>query len=249
MADSAAIALQVAVLAYLVLGEGLLGKYLYETLQYRAPKDTGARIRFYRTIVLLEWGLVGLVALALRLERMPLAVLGLRPADPGPFSVVLPAAVGGVVGGMLLNVALARLLPARRSQLLRQMDSFQGLVPATGRERLWYAASAVTAGICEEVLFRGFLLYFLPVLVPALPSGVIIGLSAIIFGVAHLYQGWKGVLQTGLLGLALALLYRYTGSLYGPMLLHAAMDLNLLLLTWAVSNDANRMTKRNGASY
>lgn len=234
MADSIAIALQVAVFAYLVLGDGLLGKYLYDQMQYRLPKDPGARVGFYRAIVALEWGLVGLVALALWLERTPLTVIGLRPAAPGLASAVLPAAVGGIVGGGLLNVALVRFVPARRAQLQRQMDSFQGLVPASGWERLWYAASAITAGICEEVLFRGFLLCFLPVLVPALPGWATIGLAAVIFGVAHMYQGWKGVLQTGLLGLALALLYRYTGTLYGVMILHAAMDLNLLLLTWAV---------------
>jgi len=52
-----------------------------------------------------------------------------------------------------------------------------------------------------------------------------VAVSSIVFGMAHLYQGLKGVLGTGLFGLAMALLYAWSGSLLLPIILHALLDL------------------------
>ncbi len=46
------------------------------------------------------------------------------------------------------------------------------------------------------------------------------------FGLGHLYQGAAGVVKTGVSGLLAGLLYLLTGSLWIPMLLHAAVDLH-----------------------
>jgi len=54
--------------------------------------------------------------------------------------------------------------------------------------------------------------------------------SAAIFGAAHFYQGWRGVLLTSLLGFGLARLYLSTGTLLLPILAHALIDLRFLLL-------------------
>jgi membrane protease YdiL (CAAX protease family) len=54
--------------------------------------------------------------------------------------------------------------------------------------------------------------------------------TAIVFGWAHLYQGLTGVLATGALGGLLAILYAATGSLLLPVLLHALLDLRVLLM-------------------
>jgi uncharacterized protein len=233
--DSLAIALQFAVLAYLVLGEGPLGKYLYQDLIYRAPSDPGARTRFYRWILGIEWGLSALLVLAFALEGSPLPLLGLRPASAGEATMAMVyAVVGGLAVGVVLNVSLVRFVPSMREKVLRRMEGFNALLPVTGREKLWYAALAITAGICEEFLFRGFVLYIIPVLVPAMPAWGALALSAVIFGLAHSYQGWKGVLQTGLVGLVFGMMYRYTGSLYAVMAFHALIDLMQLAVLWAL---------------
>jgi membrane protease YdiL (CAAX protease family) len=55
-------------------------------------------------------------------------------------------------------------------------------------------------------------------------------ISAAIFGFCHLYQGWRYVLATGLLGACLASLYLLTGSLLAPIIVHAALDLRLIFI-------------------
>ena len=83
---------------------------------------------------------------------------------------------------------------------------------------------SVTAGVCEEVVFRGFLTAYLMSWLGVPFWGAAL-LSSLGFGLAHMYQGPLGILKTGFVGYALALLYGLTGSLWAPILAHALMDL------------------------
>jgi hypothetical protein len=47
-------------------------------------------------------------------------------------------------------------------------------------------------------------------------------------GFSHIYQGWKGVLRTGLVGALLAYLYFFTGSLILPMVCHILIDARIV---------------------
>ncbi|HEX2729856.1 MAG TPA: CPBP family intramembrane glutamic endopeptidase [Rubrobacteraceae bacterium] len=97
------------------------------------------------------------------------------------------------------------------------MKPFPTLLPSTREERWVFAALSVTAGICEEILFRGFLLFYLQDFFLGLPLAAAVTVSSIVFGMAHLYQGGKGVLGTGVFVLGMALLYVWSGSLLLPM--------------------------------
>jgi membrane protease YdiL (CAAX protease family) len=67
-------------------------------------------------------------------------------------------------------------------------------------------------------------------LLPAVPLWVLaLGIAAV-FGAAHLYQGLAGVAATTTLGAVLGLLVITTGSLLPAMVLHALIDLRILLL-------------------
>jgi membrane protease YdiL (CAAX protease family) len=93
-----------------------------------------------------------------------------------------------------------------------------------------FAAVAVTAGVAEEVVFRGFLVVYLTEVVPQTSLGVAMVVSSVLFGLAHTYQGAIGVLLTGLAGYWLAGLFVVTGSLLLPIVVHALIDLRLLLV-------------------
>jgi membrane protease YdiL (CAAX protease family) len=79
----------------------------------------------------------------------------------------------------------------------------------------------VTAGICEEWLFRGYLLALLE---PTTGTAAAVGISAALFGLAHAYQGVGGILKTGVVGLVMGGLAWATGSIWAPILIHAAAD-------------------------
>ena len=49
--------------------------------------------------------------------------------------------------------------------------------------------------------------------------------SSIIFGLGHAYQGKVGILKTGAVGLVMALLVVFSGSLWIAILVHAVVDI------------------------
>jgi membrane protease YdiL (CAAX protease family) len=104
------------------------------------------------------------------------------------------------------------------------------MLPRTSRERWGFAALAVTAGLTEELIWRGFGLGALHIVLPQAHSTWLIALAALAFGWAQLYQGYTGMLATGVLGALLAVLYIGTGSLLLPMLVHVLIDLRALLI-------------------
>ncbi|HYG57229.1 MAG TPA: CPBP family intramembrane glutamic endopeptidase [Symbiobacteriaceae bacterium] len=235
--QSLAIAIQTAVVAYLVLGAPVLGKYLYERLKLTRKSDPRARFRFYRGAFLMEWLQVGLVGVSILLEPQPLERLGLKQVAGLSPSATL------ALGGILLAVLVAMWLVARyvaplRVHYERRLARLEDLIPATPGERVQFGALAITAGICEEFLFRGFLLFYVTQLVPGMPAAGLILTSAAVFGMAHAYQGWSGVLATGAMGGVMAFLYLQWGSLYPLMMLHAFSDLQALAASWGVQEAA-----------
>jgi uncharacterized protein len=106
---------------------------------------------------------------------------------------------------------------------------------------------SVTAGICEEVAFRGFLPWSILQIVQFFGGqwpfweGLVI--STVIFGFAHVYQGWKGVLQTGLIGAIMAGLYVWTRSLILPIILHMLIDSRDVFLAPGVLSLAQTIEK------
>lgn len=55
-------------------------------------------------------------------------------------------------------------------------------------------------------------------------------ISCAIFGAAHLYQGAAGVISTAILGLIFSAIFLTAGTLVMPMILHALIDLRILLI-------------------
>jgi membrane protease YdiL (CAAX protease family) len=104
------------------------------------------------------------------------------------------------------------------------------LLPRTAGERRLFTVVGVTAGVCEEWLYRGFFLAVVAALAGGLPTGVLVLVAAVAFGLAHAYQGPAGIVTTGVLGGVMAAVYLQTGSLLLPVLLHAIIDLRFLLV-------------------
>jgi hypothetical protein len=98
-----------------------------------------------------------------------------------------------------------------------------GMLPRTRREMAAFAGVSLTAGFAEEYLLRGFCLG-----VVALWTGsmwLAAGVTTLSFGLAHLYQGWRGAVRAAVLGAALAIPVVATGMLAASMIAHAATDL------------------------
>ncbi|GAA2728980.1 CPBP family intramembrane glutamic endopeptidase [Cellulomonas aerilata] len=193
---------------------------------------------------------VGLAALGLRapdLAGLGTSVWrGTSSAVDVPPGDVLETAAGMLVGlllGTAVVVAVLRLVARARSRSAQAPRAGSGgiplagsaaltpMLPTTPRGRRGWAALSVTAGVTEEITYRGLVLLTLALLLPTADPRVVVVIAAVLFGAAHAYQGWAGMLATGLAGAVFAGLYLATGSLVVPMGLHVLVDLRALLLT------------------
>ena len=97
------------------------------------------------------------------------------------------------------------------------------LMPRTLIEALAFSALAVTAAVCEEFIYRGFVYAALQLTTGS--ATVAIVASSALFSLAHLYQGRKGLVSTFILGLAFAISRWATGNLIAATVTHLAVDL------------------------
>jgi membrane protease YdiL (CAAX protease family) len=147
----------------------------------------------------------------------------------------------GFVGAGLILVAvvaaynrkrIAQLSPERLSKVMHRAGP---LVPRSGVERALFVFVALTAGFCEELLYRGWLWRFFGDLTGHLWIAVV--LSAVAFGFAHAYQGRAGIISTGIVGLLFSVPVLLTNSLIPVQVIHAGIDLmNGLLLSRAAES-------------
>jgi membrane protease YdiL (CAAX protease family) len=102
------------------------------------------------------------------------------------------------------------------------------LVPRTTGEYRGMIVVALTAGVCEEFLFRGFVTWYFLEFWPGSRIGLVLAviISAILFGFAHIYFGVRQVWVSAVVGAFFAAVVLAAGSLLPAMIVHAAMDLN-----------------------
>jgi len=121
--------------------------------------------------------------------------------------------------------------PQLIERVRQEMSFADPLSPHTDAERYHFWCVAITAGICEEILYRGFLFSFLRTW-SGLTGAIVI--SSIVFGWGHIYLGYRQAPRTALVGLFLAVLVVLTKSLWPAILIHAAMDFSSGELGFAV---------------
>jgi hypothetical protein len=149
----------------------------------------GGRIQIYERTMMTEWLMFGLVLAGVWWHRASLeTVLGRRWSSLTQFMRDL-----GI--GLLFLI----LVVVMGSMLSHGDDSAtRSILPQGSREMFLWLGLSLTAGICEEALFRGYLQRQFISVTRSVPAGVV--LSGIAFGGAHVYQGWRMAVQIGVLG-------------------------------------------------
>ena len=93
-----------------------------------------------------------------------------------------------------------------------------------GRTEMWlWVALSVTAGICEEAIYRGYLQRQFIAVTKNVPAGIV--LSAAAFGGAHLYQGVPQALKIALLGVVCGIVAYWCKTVRPGMISHAWQDI------------------------
>jgi membrane protease YdiL (CAAX protease family) len=211
-------------LAVIALGLPLRAWLAMRRLRAAAPGEVPAlRPGLWARAVVTQWLIVGALVVHWLVERRSFGSLSLN------------GHVSWGAGGIVLGLALMALVqqPQRRNlaatpdvvaRIRTRLEGVERLLPSTRAEWPRFVPLALTAGICEEILFRGFVTWALAQVLPQYWQAAL--LQAVLFGLAHVYQGARGVFLTGMVGAFMAGVVWVSGSLWPAMLAHALLDLN-----------------------
>jgi membrane protease YdiL (CAAX protease family) len=199
------------------------GVFGYRRLRH-APEAQVPTVRMslYREAILLQWSLTAFVLALWWQQRRGLHDLGLTVAP----SWGLVVALVGVATAIVIVLRQRTQILSSDEALARvrsQVAHVERLLPRSAEELNWFYRVSITAGICEEVLYRGYVIWYLGHWMG--PLGAMIG-SALVFGCGHMYQGVRGMLATGIVGLVLGGLYLFTGTIYVGMVVHGLIDMH-----------------------
>ncbi|MGD0910250.1 MAG: CPBP family intramembrane glutamic endopeptidase [Terracidiphilus sp.] len=106
-----------------------------------------------------------------------------------------------------------------RAGAAKTVDS---LLPQSLAEVLLWALASITAGICEEMAFRGFLQRQFHALTGNLAIAVVA--QGAVFGLFHAYQGWVNVVVISFLGMLFGAMAAWRGNLRVNIVSHAFTD-------------------------
>jgi hypothetical protein len=119
-------------------------------------------------------------------------------------------------------VVLAVLAPLELLLKVKGMEAAKMLLPQSVSELAVFVVLSVTAGFCEEFIFRGYLQRQFLALTQT--AWIAVVLQAIVFGAAHLYQGWRAVIAITVYGALFGILATLRKSLRPGMIQHGLND-------------------------
>jgi membrane protease YdiL (CAAX protease family) len=179
------------------------------------------RVKLYFATILFQWLLTAFVAWRAFARGLSLHELGIRSAASFPLLAVTITGAALIAAAHWANVR--RMARSDHPNLERLRALGVRLFPRSNSELALFIVLSLTAGICEEFLFRGFVMAAL--FRAGLAAWLVVFLSSAMFGVAHLYQGKGGSLGTGILGTLFALVRLAYRSLLPAVVWHATLDI------------------------
>lgn len=211
---------------YFLVGISSLGYVRYRRAQRAITGgDPRAKVRFLRQLVVKQTINTLLVCGLWLYGGVSGSSLGLG----APTSWWLTGALTAATAGILVVSAIR--LRGNAVRFREKADQRAGaLLPNSTEERRWFAAVCVGGGIYEELAYRGFLFYYLGMVFPHSNMVEKVVVSALLFGIVHFYQGWRGIVSTGAAGLLLAGLYVASGNLLLPVVAHIIANMRVLLI-------------------
>lgn len=210
-----------------------LWDYFVDTPRTQTKLEAGTfnPIHTYVRTSFMLWALVLLLAIDWRMAGRDPSILGLAVHFDLRFTVgcLITTAVMALFSREYVRIR--KLSDERMRKIIDKHARVFGYTPSSIRQLLYFVGLSVTAGVTEELLYRGFLIWSLTAYMNLVLAAV---LSSIFFGLGHSYQGVAGIVKTGGVGLVMASLYVGSGTILLPIILHAFVDIQNGLLSYSL---------------
>lgn len=176
-------------------------------------------IRYAQTIGLVI-GLLSVLALDWVINHRAVALLGIGM----PIST---AALTGLAAAVAVLTIMALTMPRRPAAQSAELDEAQrNMLPETPVERRLFVIFAVAVGFGWELLYRGFLLFYLLSIIGLIAAIIV---SATAYGAAHGFKSWRQFAGSLAASFAFTIGYALTDNLWWLIVLHIGLPLIGLL--------------------
>ena len=233
-------------LAWIVLGIPVASYRAHAAFKKRrAGGDKGARRRAYNHSLFLLIGTTLVLLTMWFLLKRRLAELGLS---------FQPNAIGLAIAGLVFLIILFLVWQVGQSSRdekfrralqdhLARSPGVAEFLPQSLTEYRRFKVLAISAGITEEIIFRGYLIFVFSFWL----NPWLAGAAALVpFVLSHLYQEkLSELIKVALVGALLSAFYLLSGSLLASIVLHAALDLGSGAACWRVHNKSTRANAVN----
>ncbi len=215
-----------------VLIAGIVALSILGALRPATATDSSKRLATYATTAAMEVGMLGWVALGLRLKRIPFrSLLGAVPGDLRSIARDLGIALVFWIGSLMILATLGALWTGIEAAVTHQgaairtgkptepsasekqtLRTLEQLAPSNAEEITSWVLLCLVAGFVEELVFRGYLQgQFTAWAHGRAAVGVVF--SALLFGTAHGYQGARNMVLLAVFGVLFSLLALFRRSL------------------------------------
>ena len=204
----------------------VLGFIVFRDLRERhlgATAPTKSVQHHYRNTSLSLWLLCAICLACWMLAGRSLSDIGLRATQgwTGWLAWGLAAASIGYGLYALLTTAIDRDARCRLRRDFAEAEGFEEIRPRTAGDHVGFQYLSLTAGVTEEVIFRGFLIATLALVMPVWAAALA---SMAVFILAHAYQGISGMIRITPITALMTVVVLLGGSLWPAMIIHALAD-------------------------
>jgi len=198
-----------------------------------ADGDNNKKIKFYHETIFWSWIPVILIFLLLLISGISVDSIGIKwiQIDTSSLSTwVIYPTIGFYIFYLLYNIYLIIIFKSNKKSRAKATksipDDFKWFFPITQREKRVWSLVSISAGITEEIVYRGYFFYALAIFFPNLSLIYILLITTLIFGIGHIYLG-KEVIKSTILGLIFGIFYIVFDSVIPVIIIHITQDLTV----------------------
>ncbi|PQD96751.1 CPBP family intramembrane metalloprotease [Pradoshia eiseniae] len=221
---------------FTIIYEPIIGYFGYQRFKHDVKEKADARLNYYKNIMIGLWLPTLFIFLLVSLTGMNLMDIGIALPNINldtlgtefTYTIIIAAVIYMLIfsyyliGYRFSSKLRMKFIEAKEKEL--NAAPYADILPVTNKEKKLWDYVSLTAGVTEEIIYRGFLIFAFSTLFPDLSIWLVILLSSMLFGLAHTYQGFTGVIRTSIIGIFFSCIYIGLNSILPLILIHFLMD-------------------------
>ena len=198
--------------------------FTYKKTNKRIKNDEKYRLVDYKQSIFIFWMLTCLIIVNSFIDSS--ITLNFYPTF-NTVGMVLAVLILVFIGLQIITSKISS--KEKAESVIEKMKDNYYYLPKSKREFIWFNALSISAGICEEIIFRLFLFSYL---LENTNLAIAFILTNLIFALTHIGSGKQNIIGAFILGLLFTTIYYFTSNIWLAVILHSTIDVSAGVLAY-----------------